>query len=203
MEDLYQVLGVGKSSTQEDIKKAYRNLAFKYHPDRNNGDAAAEEKFKKINEAYSVLGDEDKRKQYDLYGANSYSQSANAGNGSSYGNYGNYGYWKTGTYDYSSSGDPFWEFFRQASSSSSSNTSERDSDRHTYTYTNRRTSSKITRREAFSMFLTGVLQAIAGFAILRLIVWFIPLNILCLIWAIKGITKALSALRYIFKPQNQ
>ena len=66
MEDLYTVLGVSKSATAEEIKKAYRNLAFKYHPDRNPGDKAAEEKFKQINSAYSVLGDETKRRNYDL-----------------------------------------------------------------------------------------------------------------------------------------
>ena len=69
MEDLYQLLGVSKTASQEEIKKAYRNLAFKYHPDRNQGNADAEAQFKKINEAYSVLGDETKRRQYDMYGS--------------------------------------------------------------------------------------------------------------------------------------
>lgn len=200
MEDLYQILGVEKSASAEDIKKAYRNLAFKYHPDRNNGDPLAEEKFKKINEAYSVLGDESKRRQYDMYGSTGYTQSAGGGNSSS--SYGSYGpYWKTGTYDYTGADNPFWEFFRQRSSS----TTEKDSNTHTYTYTytKRRGAEKITRREAFSMFLTGALQAFAGFALIRLIVWFFPLNILCLIWAVKGVTKAINSLRYIFKSQNQ
>ena len=58
----YDVLGVNKNASQEDIKKAYRNLSKKYHPDRNGGD---ETKFKEINEAYDTLGDENKRKQYD------------------------------------------------------------------------------------------------------------------------------------------
>ena len=202
MEDLYQVLGVEKSASAEDIKKAYRNLAFKYHPDRNNGDAAAEEKFKKINQAYDVLGDESKRRQYDMYGSTSYSQSAGGGNGSSsYGNYGYGPYWKTGTYDYSGADNPFWEFFRQRSS----NTTEKGSDNHTYTYTytKNKGSEKITRKEAFAMFLIGALQALAGFALLRVIALLFPLNILCLIWAVKGVTKAINSLRYIFKPQNQ
>lgn len=68
MANYYEVLGVEKSATNEEIKKAYRNLAFKYHPDRNQGDAAAEEKFKQINAAYDVLGDETKRRNYDLTG---------------------------------------------------------------------------------------------------------------------------------------
>lgn len=68
MSDYYEVLGVAKNATQDEIKKAYRTLAFKYHPDRNQGDAAAEEKFKQVNAAYDVLGDESKRRNYDLGG---------------------------------------------------------------------------------------------------------------------------------------
>ena len=56
MEDLYRILGVERNASADEIKKAYRNLAFKYHPDRNEGNAEAEEKFKEINQAYSVLG---------------------------------------------------------------------------------------------------------------------------------------------------
>ena len=66
--DYYEVLGVEKSASAADIKKAYRRLAMKYHPDRNQGDKAAEEKFKEIGEAYEVLGDEQKRAAYDRYG---------------------------------------------------------------------------------------------------------------------------------------
>ncbi|HXG79048.1 MAG TPA: DnaJ C-terminal domain-containing protein [Methyloceanibacter sp.] len=64
-EDLYSVLGVAKSASAEEITKAYRKLAKKLHPDLNPGDKAAEEKFKKVNAAYSILGDEGKRKRYD------------------------------------------------------------------------------------------------------------------------------------------
>lgn len=63
--DLYSVLEVDKSATPEDIKKAYRRLSKKYHPDLNSGDKVSEEKFKEINEAYSVLSDPDKRRSYD------------------------------------------------------------------------------------------------------------------------------------------
>jgi curved DNA-binding protein len=68
--DYYKILGVEKTAAQADIKKAYRALAKKYHPDKTKGDKAAEEKFKDISEAYEVLGDKEKRKQYDELGAN-------------------------------------------------------------------------------------------------------------------------------------
>jgi molecular chaperone DnaJ len=64
--DLYEVLGVGKKATQDDIKKAYRKLARKYHPDANPNDPKAEERFKEISTAYEVLSDDAKRQQYDL-----------------------------------------------------------------------------------------------------------------------------------------
>ena len=67
--DYYEVLGVIKSASADEIKKAYRKLALKYHPDRNKGDKKAEDKFKKINEAYQVLGDSEKRTQYDTFGS--------------------------------------------------------------------------------------------------------------------------------------
>ena len=66
--DYYKVLGVGRQAGQDEIKKAYRKLAVKHHPDRNQGDKQAEERFKEINEAYAVLSDPEKRKQYDMFG---------------------------------------------------------------------------------------------------------------------------------------
>lgn len=68
--DYYDVLGTSKTATEDEIRKAYRTLARKYHPDVNPGDKSAEEKFKEINEAYEVLSDPDKRKRYDQLGPN-------------------------------------------------------------------------------------------------------------------------------------
>lgn len=68
MADYYKILGVSKQASADDIKKSYRKLALQYHPDRNKGDKAAEEKFKQISEAYAVLSDGEKRREYDVMG---------------------------------------------------------------------------------------------------------------------------------------
>jgi curved DNA-binding protein len=95
--DYYKILGVSKTATADEIKKAYRKLAIKYHPDKNPNDKTAEEKFKEINEANGVLGDTEKRKKYDELGANwnsyqqpgsGYESSQRGGNGG-YSNYSN------------------------------------------------------------------------------------------------------------------
>jgi curved DNA-binding protein len=67
--DYYQILGVSKTASDDEIKKAYRKLAMKHHPDRNKGNKESEEKFKNISEAYAVLSDKEKRKQYDTFGS--------------------------------------------------------------------------------------------------------------------------------------
>jgi len=73
-EDYYKILGLKKDASDGEIKKAYRKLAMKYHPDHAKGDKSAEEKFKKISEAYAVLSDKDKRKEYDTFGSEGFHQ---------------------------------------------------------------------------------------------------------------------------------
>lgn len=87
--DLYEVLGISKTADEKTIKKAYRKLAKKYHPDMNPGDKTAEQKFKEATDAYNILSDPEKRKLYDQYG-----HAAFDGTGAEsefYKNYQNYG----------------------------------------------------------------------------------------------------------------
>ena len=82
--DYYEVLGVDKNADDETIKKAYRKLAKKYHPDTNAGNAEAEKKFKEISEAYAVLSDKEKRKEYDQFGNGDFEGGNPFGGGTSY-----------------------------------------------------------------------------------------------------------------------
>ena len=89
--DYYEVLGVSKTATDEEIKKAYRKLALKYHPDYNPGDKSAEEKFKEINEAHEVLSDPEKRKRYDQFGFAGVDPNYAASQGGGAGGFGGFG----------------------------------------------------------------------------------------------------------------
>ena len=79
MEDYYDILGVSKNADKKEIKSAYRKVAMKYHPDKNPGDSSAEEKFKKAAEAYSILGDDQKRTKYDQFGHAAFNQGGGGG----------------------------------------------------------------------------------------------------------------------------
>lgn len=98
--DYYEVLGIDKNATEADIKRAYRRMARKYHPDLNKEHPKeAEENFKKVNEAYHVLSDADKRAQYDQMGHDAFRQAAQNGGGPGPGGFGG-----TGGFDFSSFG---------------------------------------------------------------------------------------------------
>ncbi|MDR3031172.1 MAG: molecular chaperone DnaJ [Holosporales bacterium] len=101
--DYYSVLGVKNNASQEEIKKAYRKLAVKYHPDKNQGDKSAEEKFKEINEAYDTLKDDQKRAAYDRYGSSAFQ---NGGSGSQ-------GGFEAGGFDFSSNFSSFSDIFEE------------------------------------------------------------------------------------------
>ena len=106
----HKVLGVSENATQDEIKKAYRALAKKYHPDMNPGDKDAEMKFKEVNEAYAVLSDSDKRSKYDRFGHDAFDPSAGAGG------FGGFGGFSGADFDF---GDIFSSFFGGGGSSRS------------------------------------------------------------------------------------
>ena len=89
--DYYEVLGLSKGAGEAEIKKAYRSMAKKYHPDMNPGDKEAEAKFKEVNEAYAVLSDADKKAQYDQFGHAAFDQTAGGGYGGGFDGFGGFG----------------------------------------------------------------------------------------------------------------
>ena len=210
MSDYYKDLGVEKTATEDEIKKAYRSTAFKYHPDRNPGDKAAEEKFKAINAAYEVLSDSTKRRNYDLTGqADTYTQSG--ANGS----YGPFGY---GSYGRGSYGNPFeneetfWEWFTGQSmggSSGSSNSSEDNNgqQRRYYRYWGFNNSdedySQETKKDYISKFFLKLLQTIVGIVFFRYSFFIIPFGfIICVAVignGIKGMISSLNGIKRLIK----
>lgn len=111
--DYYDVLGVKKDASADEIKKSFRKLAMKYHPDRNPGDKAAEAKFKEVNEAYEVLKDSDKRRRYDQFGHAGVGGSGSGGGFNGFGGAGGFGqnvHYDFGG-DFGDLGDIFSQFF--------------------------------------------------------------------------------------------
>ena len=146
MDDLYKTLGVSKDASAEEIKKAYRKLAFDSHPDRHPGDKVAEERFKQINSAYSVLGDKDKRRQYDMGSSNPFGQQEPFYQSyrQSYGGFQN-----------ADQGDPFSAFYNNYANSSENYGNYR------YSYTYSTGNGKRGKKSySLSQMLLGILQTI-------------------------------------------
>ena len=119
--DYYEVLGVEKTASAEEIKKAYRKKAMQFHPDRNPGDATAEAKFKEVGEAYDVLSDDDKRARYDQFGFQGVDPNFGGGagyGGSGFGGFGGFG-------DFGDLGDIFGSFFGGGQRSSAASNAPR------------------------------------------------------------------------------
>lgn len=171
--DYYEVLGVDKNASADEIKKAYRKLAFKYHPDQNPGDKAAEEKFKQISEAYDVLGDEQKRQNYDLGGQFYTNQQYSGGYENSTGSQNPFG------------NEEFWQWFQQAQSQAQNNQQE-------YRRRTRPTKSQLRKN-----FFIRIAETIAGVVFFRFS-YFVPFGgIICLFLIFRGISGAMLTFRQL------
>lgn len=205
--DLYQVLGVPKTATPDEIKKAYRKLAMKYHPDQNPGNKAAEERFKEISAAYAVLGDEQKKAEYDRYGsadafgsAGKPGYSSNTASGSG-----------TGT----RTGDPFWDWFNQQTTASSGGSSrnytyqwssggnpfesrQNDQQYKDSGFRRQRQTHRVTRREAVSMLVRNAFTFALGIIFIGPSMVFFPIGpVLSISAMVSGISGAIRSVRYL------
>ena len=195
MSNYYDILGVPKTATADEIKKAYRTLAFKYHPDRNQGNTEAAETFKQISAAYDVLGDEAKRRQYDMgYSTDSYSS---AGSQSQ-----NYQRQYQYTYSNPFGDDNFWEWFNGANFRSRYQQTQRSQGNYSqYNYSN--DEEKQTRGSYFSTFVLKALQTIVGLMFFRFSWFIIPFGpIICIGVIANGVTGAFRALKGMFRPNR-
>jgi molecular chaperone DnaJ len=191
MDDLYAVLGITKAASADEIKKAYRDAAFKWHPDRNPGNKAAEDKFKQISAAYSVLGDETKRAQYDRYGSTDAYAQNNAGS-----NPYRQGYAGAGD-------DPFWDWFGGAYNSGEN----QDGRRYTYTWrgSNSDQDDRPTQPQgsAFGSLVRSVLMFAAGLYFLRFSWLLLPIGpILCIFAIINGASGFIKNLGRLFSGRS-
>lgn len=192
MSNYYDVLGVQKNASSDEIKKAYRSLAFKYHPDRNPGDKTAEEKFKEINTAYDILGDETKRRNYDLTGQTNYSnQSYN------YNTYRNTSY----TGNPFTDEDTFWEWFTNAQNSSNYSRYQ-NTNRNYSNYKNRR--QNLSRSEYVSYLIRKLLQTVIGYFVLTRLFFMFPIGpIFGILISIDGIRGAITAIKGLFQTRKE
>lgn len=143
MENYYDILNVPNTANEDQIKQAYRALAMKYHPDKNPDNKIAEEKFKRISEAYSVLSDSQKRKEYDLSMSNPFSSSGR-------------------TYTYNQNTNPFGEDFFSY---------QWRQNRRDAQYENKREKEKISRTEAFKILIRGIILTIAGLLLFKSVIF--------------------------------
>lgn len=199
MSNYYETLGVAKTATADEIKKAYRTLAFKYHPDRNPGNAEAEEKFKQISAAYDVLSDESKRRQYDMgYSTDSYSSSQTAGNQQ---------YQRQYQYTYSNpfGDDNFWEWFNSAQFRSRNQQTQNTNNYYNqYDYSNRASNEPETKRDYFSQLFLKALQTFVGFTFFRFSWIIIPFGpIICIGVIVNGISGVIKALKGLFRSSRK
>ena len=193
MSNYYDILGVSKNATADEIKKAYRTLAFKYHPDRNQGNPEAEEKFKQISAAYDVLGDEAKRRQYDM---GSYSNSY-----STAGSQTQQQYQRQYQYTYSNPfGDEnFWEWFNGAQFRSRNQQTQNSYGNYSqYNYSQEEEPQ--TRSSYFSTFVLKALQTVVGLMFFRFSWFIIPFGpIICIGVIVNGVSGAIKSLKGLFK----
>ena len=199
MSNYYETLGVAKTATADEIKKAYRTLAFKYHPDRNPGNAEAEEKFKQISAAYDVLSDESKRRQYDMgYSTDSYSSSQTAANQQ---------YQRQYQYTYSNpfGDDNFWEWFNSAQFRSRNQQTQNTNNYYNqYDYSNRASNEPETKRDYFSQLFLKALQTFVGFTFFRFSWIIIPFGpIICIGVIVNGISGVIKALKGLFRSSRK
>ena len=185
MKNYYEVLGISKTATADEIKKAYRNLAFKYHPDRNSGDKAAEEKFKEINEAYDVLSDEKKRADYDSFGT---SNSRYSGTNNSYNRNNDF-----------TNEETFWNWFNGNTTNSYGNNNTYRNYYYQSTNSYNKKEDYVSKKSLFKTLLYKILQVFVGLFLTN-VLWIIPFGfIICIGIIINGVIGAGKALKALLQ----
>lgn len=206
MTDYYEVLGVPKTASADDIKKAYRKLAFKYHPDQNPGDKVAEEKFKQVTAAYDVLGDENKRRQYDNGGFNPFEQAYGAQTQGSY-----QSQWSNTYQNPFGEGQDFWSWFTNAYGAGAQQQNQNQEtqgwyngytqdyeqeEKHSRSY---RYTYRYDKGSLLTMLIRNVVKLGIGLWAFRFSFFIIPLGpILCIALMAGGIRGIVRSLRLLF-----
>ena len=185
MKNYYEVLGISKTASADEIKKAYRNLAFKYHPDRNSGDKVAEEKFIEINEAYDVLSDEKKRADYDSFGT---SNSRYSGTNNSYNRNNDF-----------TNEETFWNWFNGNTTNSYGNNNTYRNYYYQSTNSYNKKEDYVSKKSLFKTLLYKILQVFVGLFLTN-VLWIIPFGfIICIGIIINGVIGAGKALKALLQ----